>query len=39
LRELEEYYSYDDLLDILEINAVKQYNRYLATKTDNRKRF
>ena len=32
LRELEEYYSMDDALDILECWSVNQYNKYVANQ-------
>ena len=37
LRELEEYYSIDDALDILECWAVNQYNQYIANQPDKNK--
>ena len=39
LRELEEYYSIDDALDILECWSVNQFNRYIAQQPDKQKRF
>ena len=39
LRELEEYYSIDDALDILECWSVNQFNRYIAQQPEKQKRF
>ena len=39
LRELEEYYSIDDALDILECWSVNQFNRYIAQQPTNRRGF
>lgn len=37
LRELEEYYSYEDALDLLEVYAVKVSNDYLIQKQQQEK--
>ena len=34
LRELEEYYSYEDALNLLECWAVQSVNEYIASKPD-----
>jgi hypothetical protein len=38
LKELEEYYSYEDALNMLEIISVNNCNEYLAYKETERRR-